>query len=138
VLTEAGPRIERVDLFNYGEPFLYRHLIEALRHLRRVMPATEVTVSTDGMQVRPGIEEAIVAERLLDWVIFSVDGADADSYRRYRVRGDFDARDAGIPIWFDFAHTWGRSRRRPEQLRYLTPYLRPFTALPGEQRQGGW
>jgi len=48
------------------------------------------------------------------------------------------ADEHGIPLWFDFAHTWGRSRRHPDELRYLAPYLRPFTALPGEPRQGGW
>lgn len=44
----------------------------------------------------------------------------------------------GIQIHFDFAHTWGRSRRRADELRYLVPYLKPFTALPGEPRQDGW
>jgi endonuclease IV len=48
------------------------------------------------------------------------------------------AEERGIQICFDFAHTWGRSRRRPDDLRYLTPYLKPFTALPGEPRQDGW
>lgn len=180
VVTEAGDRIERLDLFNYGEPFLYRHLIRVLRHVRRVMPSTIVVVSTDGMQVRPEVQDAIVAERLLDDVVFSVDGCDEDSYRRYRIRGRFEtafanmlrfhdrargssvrviwqyvvfrwndsddqlqraiamAERAGIPIWFDFAHTWGRSRRKADDLRYLTPYLRPFTALPDEARQEGW
>lgn len=180
IISEAGPRIERVDLFNYGEPFLYRHLIDALRHVRTVMPGTEITISTDGMQVQPAVEQSIVDERLLDWVVFSVDGCDPESYQRYRIRGRFDVafhnmvrfherakrtpirviwqyvvfrwndRDeqlrraidlserVGIPIWFDFAHTWGRSRRRARDVRWLTPYLRPFTALPGERRREGW
>jgi hypothetical protein len=144
------------------------------------MPAAGIAISTDGMQVREPIEHAIVDERLLDWIIFSVDGCDQESYRRYRIRGDFDvafgnllrfhqraagtgirvtwqyvvfrwndsddqfkraielAERHGIQVHFDFAHTWGRSRRRPDELRYLTPYLKPFTALPGEPRQNGW
>jgi MoaA/NifB/PqqE/SkfB family radical SAM enzyme len=179
-VTEAGPGVERVDLFNYGEPFLYRHLVDALRHIRQTLPTTTTAISTDGMQVHESIESVIVGERLLDWVIFSIDGCDAESYRRYRVRGDFDvafanlvrfhrsalgtgirviwqyvvfrwndrddqfrraialAEELGIQICFDFAHTWGRSRRSPDDLRYLTPYLKPFTALPGEPRQDGW
>ena len=180
VVTEAGPGVERVDLFNYGEPFLYRHLIDALRHVRQTLPTTTIAISTDGMQVREQVESTIVRERLLDWVIFSIDGCDADSYRRYRIRGSFEvafanlvrfhrkamgtgirviwqyvvfrwndrddqfrraialAEELGIQICFDFAHTWGRSRRSPDDLRYLTPYLKPFTALPGELRQDGW
>jgi pyruvate-formate lyase-activating enzyme len=180
VVTEAGPAIERVDLFNYGEPFLYRHLTEALRHVRQTLPKTTIAISTDGMQILEAIEATIIRERLLDWIIFSVDGCDAATYQRYRVRGEFDvafgnlvrfhrnaagsgirviwqyvvfrwndrddqlkraiemAERLGITICFDFAHTWGRSHRHPDDLRFLTPYLRPFTALPGEARQEGW
>jgi pyruvate-formate lyase-activating enzyme len=180
VIDEAGDGIERIDMFNYGEPFLYRYLTAALRHIRERSPRTQIAISTDGMQVRESVEQTIVAERLLDWVTFSVDGCDNDSYRRYRIRGSFDVAFAnlvrfhrraegtgirvtwqyvvfnwndsdeqlrraidlagryGIQIHFDFAHTWGHSRRKPAELRYLTPYLKPFTALPGEARQDGW
>jgi len=121
-----------------------------------------------------------VAERLLDCVVFSIDGCDERSYGRYHIRGAFDvafanlarlhrkakatgldviwqyvvfrwndrddqlaraiemAEAQGIPIMFDFARTWGRSRRSADEVRHLTPHLRPFTALPGEPRQGGW
>lgn len=180
VVTDAGPNVERVDFFNYGEPFLYKHLLQALRHIREVMPKAVVVISTDGMQVRREIEEAIVEEGLLDWVVFSIDGCDAESYRRYRIRGDFDvafanlerfhrcavgtgvrvvwqyvvfrwndrndqlkraiamAEERGMTLWFDFAHSWGRSRRHAADLEFVVPYLRPFTPLPGELRQGGW
>jgi MoaA/NifB/PqqE/SkfB family radical SAM enzyme len=180
VVTEAGPEVERVDFYNYGEPFLYKHLLQALRHIRDVMPKAVVVISTDGMQVRQQIEEAIVGEGLLDWVVFSIDGCDAESYRRYRIRGKFDvafqnlerfhrraigtgvqvvwqyvvfrwndrddqlkraidiARERGMTLWFDFAHSWGHSRRNPADLQFVVPYLRPFTPLPGQPRQGGW
>jgi len=180
VIDEAGSGLERIDLFNYGEPFLYRYLLDVLRHARHVAPATGLAISTDGMQVREPVEETIVRERLLDWIVFSIDGCDSESYRRYRIRGDFDVAFAnlvrfhrraegsgirvtwqyvvfrwndsdeqferaialaerfGLQIHFDFAHTWGRSRRRPDELRYLTPYLKPYTAFPGEPRHDGW
>jgi MoaA/NifB/PqqE/SkfB family radical SAM enzyme len=180
VVDEAGDGVERIDMFNYGEPFLYRHLTDALRHIRMRLPRAQIAISTDGMQVREAVEQAIVDERLLDWVTFSVDGCDDESYRRYRIRGRFDvafgnlvrfhrraqgtgtrvtwqyvvfrwndsdaqlrraiemAEHHGIPIHFDFAHTWGRSRRRAAELDFLRPHLKPFTALPGEPRQDGW
>lgn len=180
LVREAGPALERIDFFQYGEPFLYRHLVDALRIIRRERPDVTIAISTDGMQVREPQEGAIIDEKLVDWLIFSVDGVDERSYQRYRIRGTFEtafgnlrrfharaagsginviwqyvvfrwndrddqfrraiamAEEAGIPIWFDFAHTWGRSRRKPEDVRYLAPHLRPFTALPGEARQEGW
>jgi cytosine/adenosine deaminase-related metal-dependent hydrolase len=154
--------------------------VEVLRHIRHVAPATGVAISTDGMQVQESVEGVIVRERLLDWVVFSVDGCDEESYRRYRIRGTFDVAFAnlvrfhrraegsgiqvtwqyvvfrwndsdeqfkraialaerfGLQIHFDFAHTWGRSHRQADELRHLAPYLKPFTALPGESRQAGW
>jgi MoaA/NifB/PqqE/SkfB family radical SAM enzyme len=180
VISDAGSDLARIDLFNYGEPFLYRPLVEALKHIRAVAPTTDIAISTDGLQVRPEIQSTLIEERLLDWIIFSVDGIDQETYGRYRIRGSFerafrtmvrfneDARDSGIRvIWqyvvfrwndadahlrramamaeaaglrlqFDFAHTWGRSRRRPDELQYVRDHLRPFTALPGESRRDGW
>jgi MoaA/NifB/PqqE/SkfB family radical SAM enzyme len=180
VVSEAGPHLDRIDFFNYGEPFLYRHLVDALRHIRVTWPQTRIAISTDGMQVRPPVEDAIVNERLVDWLIFSIDGCDDESYRRYRIRGRFETAFAnllrvhqkaagtamrviwqyvvfrwndrddqfrraialseqhGLPLHFDFAHTWGRSRRKQRELEYLVPYLKPFTALPGMMRSGGW
>jgi MoaA/NifB/PqqE/SkfB family radical SAM enzyme len=127
VLEEAGPDVERVDFYNYGEPFLYRHLVEALRHARRVMPSTTLAISTDGLQVRPAVEDAILGERLLDWLIFSVDGIDRESYSRYRIRGSFEraiaalsrvsakARGTGVRvIWQYVVFRWND---RDEQLR---------------------
>ncbi len=48
------------------------------------------------------------------------------------------AAEQGITLWFDFARTWGRSRRKASGLGFLRPYLKPCTALPGELRQRGW
>jgi pyruvate-formate lyase-activating enzyme len=96
VLREAGPRVERVDFYNYGEPFLYRHLAAALTCARDVMPRTTLAISTDGLQVRAPVEDHIVSDRLLDWWIFSIDGSDPATYARYRIRGDFDRAHANL------------------------------------------
>lgn len=180
VMDEAGPQVERLDFFNYGEPFLYKPLVPALRHARQALPHAVIAISTDGQQVRPETEAALVDERLVDCLVFSVDGVDEDTYQRYRIGGTFArawahlsraaaraagtpvrvvwqyvvfrwndddrhldraramAAELGVPIWFDFAHTWGRSERAPDDLRRVASNLRPFTALPGEPRQQGW
>ena len=57
---------------------------------------------------------------------------------RHLARPRAMAADLGVPIWSDFAHTWGRSRPAPDELRGIAAHLRPFTALPGEPRQQGW
>jgi pyruvate-formate lyase-activating enzyme len=173
VLDGAGPHIERIDFYNYGEPFLYRQLVAVLSHARAVLPSATLVISTDGLQIREAVEDPIIEQELLDWLVFSIDGCDAESYGRYRIRGNFDkamanlarahrkaagrrinviwqyvvfrwndrddqlcramdiAAQLGVTIWFDFARsTWGRSRRKPDGLQYLIPFLRPETSLP--------
>ena len=180
IIDEAGSNVLRVDFFNYGEPFLYRHIIEALRHVRKVLPQTAIAISTNGLQVREQIEDQIINEQLVDWILFSIDGVVAERYLRYRIGGNFDkafanlrrfhqkakttnihvvwqyvvfrwndsddqlkkaieiAEKEGITLWFDFSGTWGRSKRNAKDLRYITSYLKPYTALPREPRQDGW
>jgi MoaA/NifB/PqqE/SkfB family radical SAM enzyme len=107
ILDEVGPDIERLDFFNYGEPFLYRHLVDALRHARRRLPAATLAISTDGMQVKPPIEDAILSERLLDDLVFSIDGNETESYARYRIRGQFDRVMANLMRVHDKARGTG-------------------------------
>jgi iron-sulfur cluster protein len=73
------------------------------------------------------------ADGIWQYVVFRWNDRD-DQFKRAMAL----AEELGIQIHFDFAHTWGRSRRNPDDLRYLAPYLKPFTALPGERRQDGW
>src|SRR5207244_10770634 len=94
--TEPRRGVEQLSSLTYAEPFLYRHRSDALRHVRQTLPTTTIAISTDGMQVREQVESTIVRERLLDWVIFSIDGCDADSYRRYRIRGSFEVAFANL------------------------------------------
>jgi MoaA/NifB/PqqE/SkfB family radical SAM enzyme len=90
VVSDLPRSVERVDLFNYGEPFLYAPLVPALRHVRTALPGAVVALSTDGMPVREPVEDALIGERLVDWIVFSIDGCDAPTYSRYRVGGRFE------------------------------------------------
>jgi pyruvate-formate lyase-activating enzyme len=110
VVDDLAPGLERIDLFNYGEPFLYRHLVACLRHVRRRCPGVTVNISTNGIPVDEETEDAIVAERLADWILFSIDGVEPDAYALYRAGGSFEtawnhllrfhrkARSAGVNV----------------------------------------
>jgi pyruvate-formate lyase-activating enzyme len=172
IMREAGPAVERVELFSYGEPFLYPQLVEALRCIREATPSAVISISTNGLHASTTVEDAITRERLIDWWIFSIDGVNVATYGRYRIGGDFHlawsnllrahrrcadagihvvwqyvvfrwndrdehlldailkAEEACVPLWSDFAATFGRSRRRMEDIGFLQPYLRPFFPAP--------
>jgi hypothetical protein len=79
------PDLELIEYFDYGEPFIHRDTVAFLREVRRM----RIVTNTNGTVMTPEQIQAIAAESLLDRVVFSIDGATADSYRKYRVGGTF-------------------------------------------------
>jgi hypothetical protein len=89
VVDEAGASLGRIDFFNYGEAFLHKRAVEMCEYIKTKFPHIYLYTSTNGLafneeQVRRLIRSGI------DEVTFSIDGATADSYVKYRRRGDFD------------------------------------------------
>ena len=89
VIDEAGPSLQRIDFFNYGEAFLHKRAVEMCEYIKTKFPHIYLYTSTNGLAfgedqlrrlVRSGIDE----------VTFSIDGATAESYVKYRKRGDFE------------------------------------------------
>jgi pyruvate-formate lyase-activating enzyme len=124
VIDDLHEGLERIDFFNYGEPFLYAHLVEALRHARRRCPQATIALSTNGIPITEATEEAIISEGLVDWILFSIDGVDADTYAFYRAGGSFrtawnhlvrfhhKARSSGVHVvWQYLVFRWNDTDR---------------------------
>src|SRR6188768_2164140 len=89
VVDEAAPSLARIDFFNYGEAFLHKRAVEMCEYIKSRYPHVYLYTSTNGLafneeQVRRLIRSGI------DEVTFSIDGATAESYVKYRRRGDFE------------------------------------------------
>jgi len=86
--------LERVTLFNYGEPFLCRDLLRMVRY------ATDLGVgsftSTNGHFFGDSAVAREVVESGLSELIVCLDGADQDTISRYRKNARFDDILAGI------------------------------------------
>jgi pyruvate-formate lyase-activating enzyme len=82
------PDLELLLFYNFGEPFLHRDAIPFLRAVKRRRPDIFVTTNTNGLPLTRTKIEALTSEVLLDQISFSIDGADPDSYERYRVGGN--------------------------------------------------
>jgi len=83
------PDLELIEYFDYGEPFIHRDTVAFLREVRRMRPGCRIVTNTNGMVMTPEQIRAIATESLLDRVVFSIDGATAESYRKYRIGGSF-------------------------------------------------
>jgi hypothetical protein len=88
-LLVANPEVLHVELSNYGEMFLNPRLSEILRIARD----RTVTLAADN-----GVNMNHVSEETLEALVrygfrslsVSLDGASAETYPQYRVKGDFD------------------------------------------------
>ncbi len=89
VLTEVGPEMIRMDLFNYGESFVHPEIMEMIEMVRRNWPSIYLYISTNGMLMDPDRSRRLVAAGVPE-ITFSIDGTDQASYSRYRCGGDFD------------------------------------------------
>jgi hypothetical protein len=107
VVDEAGPALVRIDFFNYGEAFLHKRAVEMCEHIKRSFPHIYLYSSTNGLAFN---EEQIrrLVRSGIDELTFSIDGATAESYARYRQRGDFEKAVRNLRFAADEKRTLGR------------------------------
>jgi len=107
VVDEAGPSLARIDFFNYGEAFLHKRAVEMCEYIKATFPHVYLYTSTNGLafseeQVRRLVRSGI------DEVTFSIDGATAESYVKYRRRGNFDRAIQNLRFAVDEKRAAGR------------------------------
>jgi MoaA/NifB/PqqE/SkfB family radical SAM enzyme len=139
VLDEAGPHLERLFFYNYGEPFVNPQAIDMIAYAKSVNPKTFVLTSTNGLLLLKGDRTQRLVESGLDQLIVSVDGARPESYARYRVGGTLDkalevmrrvvaaksALGVGHPevVWRYILFRWNDSDEEMELARRLAEEL---------------
>lgn len=89
IINETGSDLTRVDLFNYGEPFVNPLTIDMIETIKARFPGILVYISTNGLMLTDPVIERIVLSGL-DEITFSIDGTDQLSYQKYRKGGDFE------------------------------------------------
>jgi len=107
VIDEAGPSLGRIDFFNYGEAFLHKRAIEMCEYIKTTYPHVYLYTSTNGLAFTEA-QARRLAHSGIDEVTFSIDGATADSYSRYRQRGRFDVALANLRAMADEKRHAGR------------------------------
>jgi MoaA/NifB/PqqE/SkfB family radical SAM enzyme len=89
-LLDKHSWLQSVELSNYGEPFLNPQLREILEIADRHGVAVTITNGANLNNARAEALEALVKYRVRH-ITCSIDGASPETYRVYRVGGDFDA-----------------------------------------------
>ncbi len=107
VVDEAGGSLARIDFFNYGEAFLHKRAIEMCEYIKTRFPHIYLYTSTNGLMFDDAAARRLVRSGI-DEVTFSIDGATAGSYAKYRQRGDFGRAIANLRAMADEKRRAGR------------------------------
>ena len=134
VIDEAGPSLQRIDFFNYGEAFLHKRAVEMCEYIKTNFPHIYIYTSTNGLALTEEQARRLVHSGI-DEVTFSIDGATQESYVKYRQRGRFDVairtlrtmaeekrrsgRDAPFLNWRYILFVWNDSDAEMAEARRL-------------------
>jgi MoaA/NifB/PqqE/SkfB family radical SAM enzyme len=86
---ERNPSVRSIELSNYGEIFLNPQLLDILKIAHERNVALTALNGVNLNNVSDEVLEALVKYRFREMTC-SIDGASAETYRVYRVRGNFD------------------------------------------------
>ncbi len=78
-----GRNLKKINLFWFGETFIYPSLIEAIKYIKENLPKTKINISTNGSLVKGDIVEKIIRSGL-DTLNFDIDGATKETYESIR------------------------------------------------------
>ena len=105
------PDLEKILFYNFGEPFLHKHAIAFLRQVRGRRSDLVLHTSTNGLVLTDGMIDAIASEILADRIVFSIDGAREESYRKYRVNGSLNKALSKMSALVDACERFGSRKR---------------------------
>jgi MoaA/NifB/PqqE/SkfB family radical SAM enzyme len=86
---ENHPKVQQIELSNWGEAFLNPDLVRILRHGDENGIALTMANGANLNRATPEALEAVVRHRLR-YLSCSIDGASQETYAAYRVNGDFE------------------------------------------------
>jgi len=113
------PELDTLLFYNFGEPFLHKDAIQFLRTVKQQRPHIYIATNTNGLVFTSDQIEALANEALIDKIVFSIDGADPDNYRIYRVGGDLSKALYNMKTLIDASKAAGTHSRIEFDWQYI-------------------
>ncbi len=140
VVNDAGPFLERIQFYNYGEAFIHRSTVPMIRFVKEKFPHIRIDSSTNGHFFFDEKRRQEIVDSGIDRLIFSVDGATQQSYSRYRKGGKLqrvlDAMGGIVAhrtkvgasgphvMWRYILFEWNDSKKEMDEARRLARMLK--------------
>lgn len=87
IVDEMAPWVFRINLYGFGEPFLYDEIFEMIRYATDHDISVAITSNFNTIN-QDRINK--ILESGLEHLIISIDGIDQQSYEKYKVGGNYD------------------------------------------------
>lgn len=87
IVDEAGSYLCEVDLYNWGEPFLNKDIFKMIEYAKK--GGIKVNISSNLNLLKESWMNEMVRLQL-DQLTVSLDGTTAESYKKYRVGGNYE------------------------------------------------
>jgi len=100
--------VPRIRLFVLGEPLLHRELVPMIQYAKEIgIPSVEI--NTNAVLLDSECSEQLIAAGL-DEIVFSLDGADAETYESIRVGANYEQVTSNIRGFFETRQQMGVQR----------------------------
>ena len=87
IVNELSPWVYRINLYGFGEPFLFDEIFDMIRY------ATDHNISvaiTSNFNCVSQDKISKILDSGLEHLVISIDGVDQKSYEKYQVGGNFE------------------------------------------------
>lgn len=88
-LISQKETVKYIDWFGYGEPFMDRNLLTYIKKIKSEAPTIKHYISTNGILLDSASKLKDFLQVGVDKITFSIDGANKESYEKYRRGGNF-------------------------------------------------
>jgi radical SAM protein with 4Fe4S-binding SPASM domain len=88
IIDKIKISVKELSLFNYGEPLLNPEIVKMIKYAKK-NGIKIVNIHTNGLLLNKKLSKQLV-ESGLDYISFSIDGASEETYKKYRIGGDFN------------------------------------------------
>lgn len=87
IVDELSPWVYRINLYGFGEPFLFDEIFEMIRYATNHNISVAIT-SNFNTVANDKIDK--ILDSGLEHLVISIDGVDQKTYEKYQVGGDYD------------------------------------------------
>jgi len=88
IIIDKIPTLNELLLFNWGEPFLNPYIFDMVKYAKENQIKTTIDSNFSFKRNDKFFENIVLSG--LDKLILSIDGASQESYKKYRIGGDFE------------------------------------------------